>query len=59
MIGKTDATGARPVGQEYYANDVAATIYRKLGIPLDTLHVTPDGRPMQVCDGRVIPPLMG
>ena len=59
VIGKTDATGARPVGQEYYANDVAATIYRKLGIPLDTLHVTPDGRPLQVCDGRVIPPLMG
>ena len=58
VIGKTDATGARPVGKEYYSNDVAATIYTKLGIPLDTLHITPDGRPVHVCDGRVIQPLM-
>ena len=58
MIGKTDATGARPVGKEYYSNDIAATIYTKLGIPLDTLYVTGDGRPVQVCDGRVIKELM-
>ena len=36
-----------------------ATIYTKLGIPLDTIHVTPDGRPIQLCDGRVIDELMG
>ena len=58
VIGKTDAIGARPVGKEYYSNDIAATIYTKLGISLDTLHVTGDGRPVQVCDGRVIPELM-
>ncbi len=58
VIGKTDATGARPVGKEYYSNDIAATIYTKLGISLDTLHVTGDGRPVQVCDGRVIKELM-
>ena len=58
VIGKTDATGSRPVGKEYYSNDVAATIYTKLGIPLDTLHTTPDGRPIQVCDGHVIQELM-
>ena len=58
VIGKTDATGARPVGKEYYSEDIAATIYAKLGIPLDTLHVTGDGRPVQVCDGNVIPELM-
>jgi len=58
VIGKTDATGARPVDKEYYSNDIAATIYTKLGIPLDTLHVTGDGRPVHVCDGEVIKELM-
>ena len=58
VVGKTDATGSRPVGKEYYSNDVAATIYKKLGIPLDTLHITPDGRPVHVCDGHVIQELM-
>lgn len=58
VIGKTDATGSKPVGKEYYSNDVAATIYTKLGIPLETVHTIPDGRPVQVCDGRVIPELM-
>ena len=58
VIGKTDATGARPVAKEYYSNDIAATIYTKLGIPLDTLHVTGDGRPVHVCDGEVIKELM-
>ena len=58
VIGKTDATGARPVDKEYYSNDIAATIYTKLGIPLDTLHVTGDGRPVHVCDGEVITALM-
>ncbi len=58
VIGKTDATGARPVGKEYYSEDIAATIYAKLGIPLDTQHLTGDGRPVQVCDGDVIPELM-
>lgn len=58
VVGKTDATGARPVGKEYYSNDIAATIYTKLGIPLDIQHVTGDGRPVHVCDGRVIKELM-
>jgi hypothetical protein len=59
VIGQTDATGSRPVDKEYYPSDVAATIYTKLGIPLDTLYITPDGRPVRVCDGRVIQELMG
>lgn len=58
VMGKTDDQGERPVDGEWYSNDIAATIYTKLGIPLDTTHVTPDGRPMTVCDGRVIPDLM-
>ena len=38
-----------------YTEDLAATIYHRLGIPLDTTHQTPDGRPIQVnYDGRLI-----
>ncbi|HUY88172.1 MAG TPA: DUF1501 domain-containing protein [Pirellulales bacterium] len=57
-LGKTDDTGAKPVDHEYYPQDVAATVYAKLGIPLDTTHHAPDGRPMRLCEGRVIPELM-
>ena len=59
VLGETDDTGAKPVGQEYYPADVAATIYTKLGVPLDTVHVAPDGRPMRLCDGNVIKEFMG
>jgi hypothetical protein len=59
VIGKTDATATRTEGGEYYAHDVAATIYSKLGIPLDTSHVAPDGRPIWLCDGEPIKELMG
>ena len=59
VLGETDDIGERPVGKEYYPADVAATIYTKLGIPLDTTHVTPDGRPMTLCHGNVISEFMG
>lgn len=58
VMGATDETGSKPAGKEYYPHDVAATIYTKLGIPLETVHHTPDGRPMILCEGRVIPELM-
>ena len=32
VMGQTDDTGAKPVGKEYYPQDIAATIYNKLGI---------------------------
>ena len=54
-VGQTDALGEQPTEAPYYTEDLAATIYRCLGIPLDTTHQTPDGRPVQVnYDGRVI-----
>ncbi|MCH9654896.1 MAG: DUF1501 domain-containing protein [Planctomycetes bacterium] len=59
VIGQTDAKAERVVGKEYYAHDVAATIYSKLGISLDTFHIAPDGRPIRLCDGHPIPELMG
>jgi Protein of unknown function (DUF1501) len=54
-VGQTDALGEQPTEAPYYTEDVAATIYDRLGIPLDTTHHTPDGRPIQInYDGRVI-----
>jgi hypothetical protein len=59
ILGNTDDEGARVVGREHYPKDVAATIYSKLGIPLDAIHESPDGRPMRLCDGEPIAELMG
>ncbi|MCA9204273.1 MAG: DUF1501 domain-containing protein, partial [Planctomycetales bacterium] len=59
VIGATDDEGAKPVDAEYYPSDIAATIYAKLGIPLDKIHIAPDGRPMRLCEGRPIPELTG
>jgi hypothetical protein len=54
-VGQTDALGEQPTEAPYYTEDVAATIYDRLGISLDTTHHTPDGRPIQInYDGRVI-----
>jgi uncharacterized protein (DUF1501 family) len=54
-VGQTDALAEQPTEAPYYTEDVAATVYHCLGIPLDTIHHTPDGRPVQVnYDGRVI-----
>ena len=57
VIGKTDETGARPVGDEIYPENIAGTVYSKLGIPLDTHHTAPDGRPIRLCIGEPIPEL--
>ena len=54
VLGKTDDEGGRPVDHEYFTEDVAATIYTKLGIPLDLVTMTPDGRPIRLNEGRVI-----
>ncbi len=59
VVGKTDETGSRPVDKEYYPKDIAATIFTKLGIPLDRIHTTPDNRPVRLCEGEPIPELMG
>lgn len=59
-VGQTNALAEMPVEAPYFTEDVAATIYDRLGIPLDTTHKTPDGRPIQVnYDGRRIRELTG
>jgi len=54
VIGKTDGEGGVPVDAEYFPEDVAATIYTKLGIPLDLITYTPDQRPIRLNEGRPI-----
>ncbi len=45
---------ARRKGTEYLTEDIAETLYAKLGIPLDLITHTADGRPMRLNEGRVI-----
>lgn len=55
IVGQTNALGEQPTEAPYYTEDLAATLYHCLGIPLDTTHQTPDGRPIQInADGRPI-----
>ena len=54
VIGRTDGEGGIPTHDEYASEDIAATIYSKLGIPLDLMTQTPDGRPIRLNEGRVI-----
>jgi hypothetical protein len=54
VVGRTDREGGRPTDAEYYPDDIAATIYAKLGIPLDLMLRAPDGRPIRMNEGRPI-----
>jgi hypothetical protein len=54
VLGRTDEEGGRPTHNEYYTEDIAATLYTKLGIPLDLITYTPDTRPIRLNEGRPI-----
>ena len=54
VLGRTDREGGVPVDAQYFPEDVAATIYTKLGIPLDLITYTPDDRPVRLNEGRPI-----
>jgi uncharacterized protein (DUF1501 family) len=54
VLGATDPQGERPIRNEYRTDDVAATIYAKLGLPLDLMVHAPDGRPVRLNEGHVI-----
>lgn len=54
VLGKTDDEGGRPTHDEYLSEDIAATIYTKLGIPTELMLQTADGRPVRLNEGRVI-----
>jgi hypothetical protein len=55
VLGQTDDEGGRPIRDEYRSEDIAATIYSKLGLPLDLIAHSADGRPIPLLDnGRPI-----
>jgi hypothetical protein len=54
VLGATDNQGERPTRNEYTTDDVAATIYTKLGLPLDLVVQAPDGRPVRLIEGHAI-----
>jgi hypothetical protein len=54
VLGATDEQGERPTRNEYTTDDVAATIYAKLGLPLDLVVDAPDGRPVRLIEGHAI-----
>ena len=59
VIGESDARGAVPAERPIMAQDVVATIYRHLGIPLGTHFNTLDGRPIPILyDGQPIKELV-
>ena len=54
VLGETDDEGGRPTKGEYLSEDIAATVYAKLGIPHDLIVRAPDGRPVRLNEGRKI-----
>ena len=55
VIGRTDARAEKPGDDPHGPEDLAATIYRCLGIDPDDEFLTPEGRPVKIVNnGRVI-----
>jgi hypothetical protein len=60
VIGGTDRNGAAPVGPPYSPGDVAATIYRAIGIDGETMLYDRQNRPLPVLpQGEPIPGVLG
>ena len=50
-VGATDKDGIGIVDKSYLPGDVWATVAHAMGIPLDTVHVSKNGRPMKIANG--------
>src|SRR5262249_251258 len=60
VVGATNALGEVVVDSPVSPQDLAATIYHTLGIPLHTWYRAQDGRPIELCpEGRPIRQLVG
>lgn len=57
VIGRSDEIGSHPVTTAYSPNDVGATVYRLLGVPIDAEVHDRLGRPVRLCTGTPIEPL--
>ena len=54
ILGATDEEGGKVTKNEYHSDDIATTVYEKLGIPHDLIAKAPDGRPVRLIEGRPI-----
>jgi hypothetical protein len=54
VIGATDEEGGFVSKNEYHTEHVAATIYAKLGLPLDLVVQANDGRPVRLIEGEPV-----
>ena len=54
VLGSTDDEGGFVTRDEYHSEDLAATIYTKLGIPVDLIARSQDGRPVRLIEGKPI-----
>jgi hypothetical protein len=54
VVGSSDKIGAHPATQPVAPEDVLATIYRLMGIPLSTTIYDTQGRPHLLCQGTPI-----
>jgi hypothetical protein len=57
LIGKSDRLGAYPLSRSFGPPDLAATIYRALGVDPATELRDRLGRPLRLCTGETISPL--
>ena len=57
VIGRSDEIGAYPVTTAYAPDDVGATVYHLLGIPLEAEVHDRFNRPVRLNRGQVIEPL--
>jgi hypothetical protein len=53
VVGQSDETGGYPVDRPVTCSEIAATIYRALGIDLEHLLPGPQGRPMPLVDSGI------
>jgi len=54
VVGATDDDGGNVAKDEYTSEDIASTVYAKLGIPTDLIATTVDGRPVRLIEGETI-----
>lgn len=54
VLGSTDDEGGFVVRDEYGSEDIAATVYTKLGISIESIAKSMDGRPVRLIEGKPI-----
>jgi uncharacterized protein (DUF1501 family) len=60
VVGQTNALGEYVTDSPVSPQDLAATIYTVLGVPLHTWYKTQDGRPVELCpEGKPVRQLLG